>query len=85
MIIFRKKFSCLKTAMSECSYLSGFLFLSTRLINPHHALCTLIIKVTFLLRERHSLRIHAGRNHPPTFIHWSHLDRFIIVLSPFLS
>lgn len=70
--------------VSVPTWVGFFSFLSTRLINPHHSLCTLIIKVTFVVRKGHSLRIHTGRSHSPTLTHWSHLDRFFESL-PFLT
>lgn len=52
--------------MSECSYLSGFL--STRLINLHHAVCTLIIKVNHSFKERTFSRNSCWQK-PPTHIY----------------
>lgn len=49
------------------SVLTWVVFLSTRLINPHHALCTLIIKVTILLRRGHSRNSRWQK--PPTHIY----------------
>lgn len=58
-----------------CSYLSVFFKFIYQ--TNKSALCSLYSKYKlFSFTEKDiSLRIHAGRSHSPTFIHWSHVDQ----------